>query len=129
MTGYIIELGYQSGYSEFSGVDEWKSLVEIIQSIKPNELKTEYLEYETITQCERGCCKLDDFINRYYEKNNEYETVDATLKINNEEQYIIQCASGSGLIRTMKEGLRRAFCRIVLRKAHKIRLEISISVS
>lgn len=46
-----------------------------------------------------------------------------------EKPQIMLLASGGGCnCRLMKEGLRRAFCRLMIKKAHKKHIEISIAV-
>lgn len=119
MTGYHISLGYNS-----SGNTNWNDVKDIANSITKDELRTEYLEYETITNCDG--LTIDSFIDV------QLKQEDASMKFLEDEEgeeQIMLLASGGGCdCRLMKEGLRRAFCRLMLRKAHKKHIEISIAV-
>jgi hypothetical protein len=110
--GYSITLGYNP-----NNIPTDNTLIKLVNSITKQELEKEYLQYEK-----------PDLENKYKECLNAYfPSTDLTLKINKDEIY--QCASGGGIEREIKEGLRRAFCRLMLKKAHKEKIEINIMVS
>lgn len=116
-TSYIISLGYGSDSEE-----NWKWLKATVKSIRPCQLQEEYLKYDDVVVCEKGCCTLKQFAEHYT------HCQDATLIIDDDKKFIQQFASGGGLQRKMKEGLRRAVCRLVLHEAHARHIEISIEV-
>ena len=123
MTGYYISIGYNSGNPKTPEGNLWHSVKRIANSITLEELKAEYLEYEDIVECEDGCCKIDEFVAKYSARD------DLTIGMDDQDEEIWQHASGGGYSRLMKEGLRRAFCRLMLKKAHREKIEISIHVS
>ena len=124
MTSYIISLGYNSGDS--SRIVQ--SLLGIINNIREDPKQ---LVHEVIKLHYDDDMKLDkyfEFAEMYRHRNK-----DLTLVIHGNHDYeelrITQLASGGGTDRQIKEDLRRAFCRLVLVRMHKLRLEINISVS
>ncbi len=124
MTGYHVSLGYNS-----SVVANWDDVKAIANSITKDELRAEYLEYETITWCDSAELTIDDFIGQ------QLLQEDASMKFIEDEEgaeQIMLLASGGGgscNCRAIKEGLRRAFCRLMLKKAHKKHIEINIHVA
>lgn len=109
--GYHITLGYNP-----HGTPPKNILEKLALSITYQELKNEFCNYET-----EFTPSLDKYLHMYFPSH------DLTLKIMQNEIY--QCASGGGEERYIKEGLRRAFCRLMLKKAHKEKIEISIHVA
>lgn len=122
MTGYHISLGYNS-----SGGADWDDVKAIANSITKDELRAEYSEYETITRCGSSELTIDDFIDT------QLKQEDASMKFledeEGEEQIMLLASGGGCNCRLMKEGLRRAFCRLMLKKAHGKHIEISIHVA
>ena len=133
MTSYHISLGYNSGYSgNPSDRATWGELKRIAESITPDELKVEYLAYENLIECVAiGVFTLDQFIEQHFKGEDasinyveDWNPLDDDAK-----PYISLSASGGCDCRTIKEGLRRAFCRLMLHKAHQKHIEICINVA
>jgi len=125
MTGYHISLGYMSSCSSNGN---WQFLKDLANNITRKELLDEYLKYDDITTCEDGCCHIDDFIEKFFTRDDN--TISFIEDVDEDEQpQIMLLASGGGLSREMKEGTRRAFCRLLMMKAHKARVEITINVA
>lgn len=124
MTGYHISLGYNSGYS---GDGTWEKVKAIIASVTPEELRQEYLDYETVVKYADGeeTYLLEDFVEKHFKR--EDATIQYVGDMDDNPQ-IMLLASGAGDCRTIKEGLRRAFCRLLLHKAHQEHIEININV-
>lgn len=129
MTGYHISIGYLSGYDK----DEaWKVLKMTVLDLchNPHHLVDEAVRFgvDPRTACEYAAAYVGA-------SEATQGTEDSTLRIieKNEAEgtppQIMQLAGGSGESRTIKEAMRRAFCRIVMREMHKLEIEININVA
>lgn len=124
-TGYHIGVGYNSSAS--SREDVWKKLKETAIGIckKPEQILDEdsavMLGLDPIPEEYIDGYRLPwkDLTIKILEENRELET----------ENQIMQMASGCGEGREFKERLRRAFCRIIMRKMHALGMEITITVA
>lgn len=129
MTGYHISIGYLSGYDK----DEaWEVLKSVVLDLchNPHHLVDEAVRFgmDPKTACEYAAA----YVGASLEKQG---TEDSTLRIIEGERaegnppQIMQLAGGSGESRTIKEQMRRAFCRLVMREMHKLEIEININVA
>lgn len=125
MTGYVISLGYQSGYSRLLAQlhdDLWPMLRNAALAIcaNPVRLADEAVNFGApeVLDGER----LMDYA-RQYEKRG-----DATIIFDEEQRCIRQLASGAGASRTLKEHMRRAFIRLLMAEMHRQGIEISVLV-
>lgn len=120
MTHYLIRPGYNSGASSnnYSVEEEWELLKDIVEvnNIKREHLDIEYKEYE-------GSSIPSEFLEAMFIRK------DKSIVIDDSDKIISMSASGDGESRRIKEGVRRAMCRLILKHAHKQHLEISIVVS
>ena len=132
MTGYYIDVGYNSGYDR---EEVWIELKKLVISICKNpEILKEEIKREVDINIP------DEFIESY-----RWPCKDLTIQIkeentgtDEEKKYIQQYASGGNIdfinnkfdnVRSYKEICRRAFCRLVLLKMHKKGMEINIYVA
>ena len=117
MTGYHIQIGYNSGCH----VDPVDTLKNVVLSIcaDPQVILDEVLAVE-------GVAVPSEFAYLYRSPWN-----DATITfIEDTERFeVYQSASGGGDDRIHKERMRRAVCRLVMRMMHAKGIEVSISVS
>ena len=122
MTGYIISLGYQSGYSRNARDDLWAILRNAALAIcaDPVRLANEAVSFGAPELLDGE--RLMDYA-RQYEKRE-----DATIMFDDEERCIRQLASGSGAPRILKEHMRRAFIRMVMAEMHRQGIEVNILV-
>ena len=121
MTGYSFSIGYLSGYGYKGSTDEaWQELVICVEALKrrPERIAMEAQRLGAPEQCEHGCCTLTSLALAY-------QNADATLVIHREERAIDQYASGD---RTLKEHVRRAFCRLVIEDMHRLGIEVNLKV-
>ena len=131
MTGYHISIGYLSGgdYDKDEAFEVLKSVVldlcrapariagEAMNYGMPEALAHEYAQpYTTASLENRG---TEDSTLRIIEKNEAEETV----------AHIMQLAGGADPSRSLKEAMRRAFCRLVMYEMHKREIEININVA
>ncbi len=148
-TEYCIELGYQSGYS-FDGSDDerWTILVDEVRGLiaRPELIAAEATAYGAPGYCcEKKCMSLLDACNAYQNiglldapitiKGNMNDrhiigSPDAPVAIEDSTsgRYIVQYTTG-GDVRTLKEHVRRAFCRLVIQRMHMYQIEICLTVS
>ena len=124
MTSYILEVGYNSCNNKEDVSDELKKVaIEICEqwteiSDEASLMSSPY--YKSLFEYAEsyGTCGEDG-------------TNDLTLKIDKDEEglyYLRQAASGGGESREVKEHLRRAFCRLVIREMHKKGMEVNLRV-
>lgn len=121
MTGYYIEVGYNSKWDK---EEVWKELKKVVIDIcKNSKVLIEEIKRET------NKVIPIDFIEKY-----KWPCKDLTIRItenneDNKENFISQAASGGGYERDCKEICRRAFCRLILLEMHKREMEVNIFVS
>jgi hypothetical protein len=137
MTGYTIEVGYNSSHhKEDVGIE----LVKVSKEIKnnPNLIYDEVLRIEkrpedgTLddlkchTNHYKNCDDLTIRIFDDYEKAKKYQS-----NVLEEDFYpfVCQTASSGNGFRGIKEQCRRAFCRLVLERMHSKGMEVNIIVS
>ncbi len=121
-TGYTFTIGYLSGYSTKLSRDEaWQSLVQCVEEVRrqTERIAQEAQRLNAPEACEQGCCTLMSMAEAY-----QYD--DGTLMIYHDEHYIIQLATGN---RTLKEHIRRSFCRLVIEEMHRQGIETCLNVS
>ncbi len=116
MTGYTIEAGYCSGYG-LNG-DPWEIILEAAKSISQEELLA---EYQGPSECEKGCCKSDVMAESMTTRQGE----DGSIIFH--EDYIHMMASGGDVTRIMKESMRRAFARCVMRRADILGVDVDVT--
>lgn len=114
MTSYIITAGYSSEYGSDS-TKPWEVILEAVKLITHKELIIEY----------RG--PMDEFILDMAKNMTINQGCDSSVVINEDEQEIHLLTSGSGHSRRMKECLRRAFIRCVMRRADKSYVDVNVS--
>lgn len=121
MTGYHIEVGYNSCFSKGEVAEK---LCHVVQSIcaKPETILAEIKRVE-------GKDVPPEYAESYHEP-----WQDATVKIIKDEEgdglQVMQLASGGGESRDYKESMRRAFCRMVLEAMHREQMgEVSVVVA
>ncbi len=118
MTSYTISIGYCSEHGAISG-KPWEVMVEAVQSITYKELIN---EYHGPMECEDGCCfSLDIAKNMTTDQG-----CDSSVIINEKDHTITLLASGGGIQRRMKECMRRAFIRCVMRRADKEFVDVDV---
>ena len=132
MTGYYIEIGYLSGYSDESCREKaWGELKAVVAKLReqPEAIVKECLRLESGMGLKaRG--ELRDFAERYHAR-----FQDATISIEepkyDKNGFISQLASsGEGdWERSMKERVRRAFCRLVIEEMHCRGIEVNLTVA
>lgn len=118
VTTYRIEPGYNSAHTN----DEvWAALKQVVANIQqqPALIEVEVLRLEP------GANKaLIEEIAKCYKQPVE----DLTIKVLDDDEAVMQSASGGGAYRDAKESCRRAFCRLVLQAMHQRKMEVNIIV-
>lgn len=120
MTGYYISVGYNSKYAK----DEvWATLKREVEDL----CQRPKLILEDVFACE-GVYPSEDYADAYRTPWKDltifYEDTSPFLA----EPRLSQYASGAGLERKYKEMMRRAFCRLILKRMHSKGMEININV-
>jgi len=118
-TAYMLTLGYNSGYGS-DGSEDWPALLSAVNSVNCKELLHEYQGPES---CEKGCCSSLEMA----EIMTTRPIPDMSIRICVESQLVSLLASGGGVTRAMKEHMRRAFIRCVLRRTDKHGIDIDVS--
>ena len=117
MTCYLIQLGYNSGFSRRTGSetawDTVKNLATVIRN-NPDAIAAEVMRVEDARKDE-----LAEHCERF--------ATDKDLTIM--ENAIMLLASGGGRARRLKEMTRRAFCRLLIGRAHALGIEVNLTVS
>src|SRR5690348_3435921 len=124
-TSYTLSIGYLSGDSFKGNTDAaWQVLVDTLEHIKqaPERIVTEARRLDAPEMCGEGCCTLQSLAEAYQQYS------DATLIIHQTDgkRYVTQLATGD---RTLKEHVRRAFCRLVIEDMHRQGIEVNLIVS
>lgn len=127
MTGYHISIGYLSGYDK----DEaWEVLKKVVLDLchNPHHLVDEAVAFGM------NPASAAEYAAAYVNASEETRgTEDSTLRIieakDGDPPQIMQLAGGGGESRTIKEAMRRAFCRLVMREMHKLEIEINVNVA
>lgn len=130
MTGYHISIGYQSGGPDKE--EAWEILKRVVLEIcnRPHYLIDEAVRFGMQPR------EAHEYAGAYASACVEYAgTEDSTLRIiegpraEGNPPQIMMLAGGSGESRTIKEAMRRAFCRTVMDEMHKRGIEININVA
>lgn len=123
-TGYILSIGYLSGYSYQGNQDEaWQQLRAAAQSIalQPERIAEEARKFNAPEWCcEMHCSHLMNYCEIYASK-----AVTNPLMIIDNLQHVFISASGD---RTLKEHVARAFCRLVIYDMHRQGIEVQLEV-
>ena len=136
MTGYLVEVGYNSSHHKEEVGDE---LIRVIKEIRknPSLIYDEVLRIEESpedgtledllkhTEHYKDC---DDLTIRIYDKYNP-KTMPGISEEDNFIPYICQTASSGNGFRGIKEQCRRAVCRLLLNHMHSKGMEINIIVT
>ena len=130
--GYYISLGYDSGSSRDVSIkkdERWAKLRELALEIAADPSK---LEIEARLG---GSPPLVDEEGTKLLRYAQALVIDLASKdnpcvrLNDEaEQIEMMCSGGGVKSRGMKEHVRRAFCRLVIQKAHRLGLEVNLGV-
>ena len=115
-TSYTLSLGYNSGYG--SDEDPWEVLRDAVNEVTAGEL---YKEYQGPGA--GGNCRASSMAEIMTMK----PVPDASIKVYEEEQTVRLLASGTGVARAMKEHMRRAFIRCILRRTDKHGIDVDVS--
>ena len=121
MTSYTIMLGYNSSKNTSECAEELRKCVAHLRA-NFTQIAEEAKRFDGFELDE-----LNEFAMAYAPVNN-----DLTIQIVDGEYddfRIFQMASGGEVDRSIKESLRRAFCRLVLNAMHKKQIEVNIIVS
>lgn len=121
-TSYFIEVGYNSAH-ELAEVGE--KLCAVVADIRANPQRIT----DEVRRVEPGISaeELEGFIESY-----RSTVSDLTCCIVYDEDNlprVLQCASGGGRSRALKEICRRAFARLVLAEMHRKHMDVSFTVS
>lgn len=131
MTGYILEVGYNSSHHNS---DVWSELVRVIGMIRayPVSIYNEVLRVEK--QPDEG--SLDDLrrLSEYYKDCDDLTIrIDDTCPENTEPDdffpTVRQLASSGNGFRGIKEQCRRAVCRLAIEAMHSKGMEINMIVA
>lgn len=114
MTGWRIEPGYPATKSQ---VEAWEAIKEAVGSVSCQELIREYKG--PLEEAEEGW-PLE--MARYM---TDKQGQDLSVKISEDDQVVRLLASGGGKGREMKEHMRRAFIRCVLKRTAGFNVDIT----
>jgi hypothetical protein len=128
-TSYIIDLGYFSGSKFKGGEDEaWKALKNAVAELREHVDSIVHEVQRVEPLHENDLPELRELASAYKATNG-----DLTLRIVEQQRheqpplrYVAQCASGE---RYLKEIVRRAFCRLVIKEMHRQGIEVNVRVS
>jgi hypothetical protein len=131
MTGYHISIGYLSG-GDFDKDEAFQVLKKVALELchNPHHLVDEAVRFGMRPQT--ACDYAAAYVNASEEQRG---TEDSTLRIIEGERaegnppQIMMLAGGAGESRTIKEQIRRAFCRLIMREMHKLEIEVNINVA
>lgn len=118
MISYDMSVGYNSGYCKDNVWDVLKRGVETLCQ-KPFLLAEEVLK--------KVNCFSESSVTEYAAcyKN----STDLTIEVLEDERIVRQIASGGGESRKIKECLRRAFIRLIMKKMHEFNMDINVIVT
>ncbi len=137
MTGYLIEVGYNSSHHKEEVGEE---LLRVIKDIRenPNLIYDKVLRIEkcpedgTLTDLRKHTDYYKDCDDLTITIHDKYDPNTMMSNIAEEEDftpYICQTASSGNVFRGIKEQCRRAVCRLVLEKMHSKGMEVNIIVT
>lgn len=131
MTGYHISIGYLSG-GAYDKDEAWEILKTVVLDLchAPARIADEAVSFGMLL------AQALEYAEPYTSASVENRgTEDSTLRIieKNEAEgthaQIMQLAGGADPSRSLKEAMRRAFCRLVMQEMHKREIEININVA
>lgn len=120
-TAWRLSLGYNSGYGS-SDTAPWEALLEAVQSVTYIELLSMYQGPLYEGRIEEAVFSTDLARNMTTDQG-----IDGAVTILEEEQMVILMASGGGVLRKMKEYMRRAFVICVLKRAQGFDINVTIT--
>lgn len=125
MTGYYLDIGYNSGYDADRAWDALKSAIGLLakdpERIVNEVLRVEGHKFQAESVLEYAQC---------------YDGTDLSMTIVEEpaipdedfRPYVRQLASGGGVERRLKEATRRAVCRLLIEEMHHKGIEVNMRV-
>lgn len=130
MTGYHISIGYLSG-GPVDKDEAWDILKGVVLDLchAPARIADEAIDFGM------DAATASEYALAYAGASLGYRgTEDSTLRIIEKDNegnppQIMQLAGGAGESRVIKEAIRRAFCRLVMKEMHKREIEININVA
>lgn len=128
MTGYHLSIGYLSGGDK---AQAWDTLKTVVLNLchDPVRIANEAVRLGMNRTTAHECARA------FASASLEFQgTEDSTLRIIEGDRaegnpQIMMLAGGSGQSRTIKEAIRRAFCRLVMTEMHRRDIEININVA
>lgn len=132
MTGYYLELGYNSALGAPQTKNAWTTLKAVFQNVisNPDRVLAEVLRLEPAA----GPQSIREMAEWYTAAERDDLTFKVVEKTDPDEheapvQHIYQYASGGGPDRYTKESVRRAVCRLVIEDMHRLKIEVNLRVS
>lgn len=140
MTGYYLEIGYNSGLNDQHKALAFGTMVGVFMNLvnDPDRVTREVLRIEPgadvalVAKCaewyghpERP---KEDLTFKVVEKDTRHPEISA-LEAVEFRPFIQQYASGGGAERGARESVRRAFCRLVIEDMHRLKVEVNLRVS
>ncbi len=128
MTGYRITIGYLSGDSYKGTTDEaWEALKNAVVSMRQSTLLAEFGIFND-TRMRAG---IDCTATQLAGLMTHLRGSDASVKVieDDGDNAVVLLASGGDKSRSMKEAMRRAYIRVIMREMHRQGIEISVRVS
>jgi len=123
MTGYHITLGYMSNRNDGANREVWQEVVRLALNIcdSPELIASEAVALGMSPATAR------EYAQAYKER------FDSTIRFKEADgdspAQIMQLAGGAGPSRSIKEAMRRAFCRLLMHECHKREIEINVNVA
>ncbi len=128
-TEYNLSLGYQSGYSRQGGHDVfWQLLRGCVESLRydPEAIVAEARRLAAPETCGKGCCTLRSVAKSYMLDKHKGSPLVIRDPEGEDGGYVLQLTTGD---RKLKEHVRRAFCRLVIERMHRLGIEVNLRVS
>ena len=130
MTGYHISIGYMSGGPDKE--EAWGILKEVVLDLcnAPARIADEAIFFgmERASAVEYASAYVGASIANRGTEDSTLRIIEADGKEKTPPQ-IMQLAGGADPSRSIKEAMRRAFCRLVMYEMHKREIEININVA
>ena len=130
MTGYHISIGYMSGCPDKE--EAWETLKAVVLDLcnAPALIADEAISFgmDRATALEYAGAYVGASIANRGTEDSTLRIIEADAKEGTPPQ-IMQLAGGIDPSRSIKEAIRRAFCRLIMREMHKREIEININVA
>jgi|ERR1043165_2461901 hypothetical protein len=131
MTGYHISIGYLSG-GPYDKEDAWEILKQVALDLcnAPARIADEAISFgmNRDIATEYAAAYVGASIATRGTEDSTLRIIEANEKEGTAPQ-IMQLAGGADPSRSIKEAIRRAFCRLVMYEMHKREIEININVA